>query len=505
MRGLFLIAALSLLIPGAGASWSVETAITQIIVEDRRQDDCTFNPYVGCAMDFYHDGGGPANFTLDAYQDLHYIGVAADFGAVKGAMGDLWLLPDDSVSIHRNFTYVEHPVFRIATEMWQQLDLPEESREYYWITLSPEAITVGFYGPSTMAPTDIQHREMIFPYFNGSIGYESIGPVRGVPGNSTDNYLDQNRPHACRSMNTPECWQALNDTLDLFQAHAPNAWVGLEFYQAEIATDPSILTYGAPPPGPVEDTSAETRLVSEIANVGDEDARAATLRPETTADEPPVDEAHPKPIPPPAEAETVMQMLSAEHPASVALIAAAVALAGSAALLAWIAWALYSRIHSRGAALESPHRQRLLDLVRDRGAVPMTSAVETLGLSRTATMNHVQVLQRIGMLRVESSDGRIFLYPAGVEDTTAPPGIPRAVSEHPVQGRILRLVRSTAAGIMRRDVHRHMADVPVRTRNHALRRLLDKGLIEERLLPKGETIIVTIRPNGVEWTAAPGD
>lgn len=132
--------------------------------------------------------------------------------------------------------------------------------------------------------------------------------------------------------------------------------------------------------------------------------------------------------------------------------------------------------------MQSETRERLLALIRERPGICLTEAAASLGLARNAILHHVRILTHVQLVRVEAEGGMRMLYLAGARASTLPPWLRR--NEACLM--IIRNIQKTSVGLPREEVHRLLPEVPSRTRNYYLKRMLAAGVIIQVRTPDGE-------------------
>lgn len=149
--------------------------------------------------------------------------------------------------------------------------------------------------------------------------------------------------------------------------------------------------------------------------------------------------------------------------------------ATSCALLFALGYALYSRFNNKDEALKSEMRNRILALIRDNPGICLSDAAERMGVARNTIRHHLRVLERVGLVRVEDDANLKVYYPAGAQAIQVPAWLRR----NETCLRILRAIAESATGLSREDVRALLPEMPDRTRNYHLQRLLSVGALEQ--------------------------
>ncbi|HWH08730.1 MAG TPA: helix-turn-helix domain-containing protein [Candidatus Thermoplasmatota archaeon] len=145
--------------------------------------------------------------------------------------------------------------------------------------------------------------------------------------------------------------------------------------------------------------------------------------------------------------------------------------------------ALYSRIVSREDALLHPHRRQAIDLVRRQPGLYLSALSRALGLSRSTTDHHVRILERARLLVRRAGASHVALYPPESPAAALPPDVARCA----VRRALYAALAQRPEGLSRPGLHAAALHVPRRTRNHAIRSLVDLGLVVARPGPGGGT------------------
>lgn len=445
-----------LLSSSAQAGLFADGPVDVLVLDDR--EGCESPVADACFVAIAADGA-PGEAEVDAYQRVYYVGAYGE-DAVP-------LLPDESVSFRGSEVWVRQPALRLATESYNGA-APD-------LSASPVAPDLTSQHAAVRVGEKLYGGEYVDG--DGGVGYERAGPFHRPTGTDTDYSLTGFDEVACGvAAAEPTC--APTQTYGAaYRSATPNVKWGLEVYDMEVATrDPQLrdlhrVQHGAvslvlhragavplAPPASTRDRAAApedagpaaTPAVAPVVPQRDAATGAPPLTVSATTTAPPQDDAP----------------LLAARVAAVAL--GALVLAGAA---------LYSRFQTRQSLLESSARERVLAIVDARPGVCLSEVADEMGVTRNAVAHHVRMLHRARLVEVVEDDGRRRLYKPG---TSVQPDlrVPAAVADHPVRGRIVALLGAAPAGVTRRDIHASLADVPERTRNHAVRRLALRGIVE---------------------------
>lgn len=467
--------ALLVLMPVALAGANIQAGPATVVIVDENGSDCAPRVADACLVAMKGDGtlGGT---TIDAHQDLRYVGIALAMGGWTTRVGAFDLLPGGGLVLDGEQLYVRQPATRIATELIQNWTSPAPG--VFNPTPNEKNFSFDYLRPDPTYPGLLRPYRFSLKWADGDgIGYEQVGPVNhpiGAP--TTDGWIDSFVTRApCQYQPRAACpaAQQVNST---WTNATPNVIVGVNIDRAHLATDPAQLRYGAtrpatddrePDPLPRASPDAvpldRTRPSSDPLTLQPSDGSHDELeRPGVTTDE---------------EREAgVVETLAQQPmlPAAVHVWALVAAGAAAAALVAVaFAVALYSRITSRPQALRHPVRVRLLELIRQNPATSPTELAPLVGLTRNAVVHHVRILQRAGLVRIEERERRTFLFSAHVDTSSTPEVLCRLVGDDP----LLEVLLDAPEGLTRPEIRERVPDVPERTRNHRLQRLLERGVL----------------------------
>jgi predicted transcriptional regulator len=123
--------------------------------------------------------------------------------------------------------------------------------------------------------------------------------------------------------------------------------------------------------------------------------------------------------------------------------------------------------------LESEVRNRILALVRENPGLCLSDAAERMGVARNTVRHHLRILARVGLIRVANEANLKVYYPAGAQ----PLKVPAWLRRNETCLAILRAVAESATGLAREDVRTLLPDLPDRTRNYHLQRLVSVGAL----------------------------
>ena len=464
--------------PLASASGSVVTPVATVVMVDNHGYACTA-PVAGlCPYNLTGDGTlGSTN--VDAYQRIDYVGVATNFSFLPG---DPLRGYEQSETLQGSDIYVRYPVLRMLTETWQAGDLHHPGMEYVAFDLLPEATVVHHPWPSPAAP--LGTRNTSFFYSPGGVGYEQLGPYNTPTGSSTDTYLFTNDNFACAAP-TPECHERVDGIHGTGRAATPNVQFGLEFYDTHVATDPKALAspqlFRDPPDatlGPLlRPNSSSQELRSSPTPRVLPDGASSSNPPEAAG--PRRDQGNVPPILPLPSTASIPAAAAPSPTSPLAVVAAA-----AATVLVAILWAaFYSRFQTKSDLLASETRAKILDFVRQEPGCTFRDLGAHAGISRTAVVYHLDFLQKMRLVQLMTVNRKQLAYLVG----EAPPARPDVTSG--IQSMILDLLLASPEGRTREEIAKAFTQVPRTSRNHSIRRLLQRGAVHESTCANGGRLL----------------
>jgi len=134
--------------------------------------------------------------------------------------------------------------------------------------------------------------------------------------------------------------------------------------------------------------------------------------------------------------------------------------------------ALYTRMHGAEELLASKMRADLLELIRAKPGISVVQASQSLGVNRTTVDYHARGLAKNHLIKRSQAGGKNLLYPPVRDESAA-----AWAWEDPQYGRVLKAVADQGGHAERSHLRHALDDVPERTRNYQIRRLLDLGIL----------------------------
>lgn len=465
VRGLAVFSALLLLLavlPLASAGTDLDLGVVQVVVVDQHGAACGL---AACPVTV--QGDHPGSTYVDASQRVESIRVVFDFSSLRDDVELLSLLPDQSVVIDGASLFLPVPAFRIVDGGLDPDPTPA------W---SPVLFHVNESGAGIRHSLPFGDGGMWMPFANDSeigVQYDGISLYHALlVTNTTDNYFAQNYESPCQFYDV--CLAgAIAPVTDAYFASTPNGRAGVEFVEARVVTDPSLLPEDA---GVVVRASAAAPIVrapqATPARLVPEPG--ATVRLDALPDDasPDGDDSRRVRVSGGSSAASEAGVAQLASPSTVPLWRVVATGVFVAAALAAAAFALYSRFNTRDEALRSETRARVLEAIKAEPGLSAREIGERTGLSRNGATHHVKILQRMGLVRVERRHRRAFVFPLGVERQVESTVVARLIENDPLVDLLLR-----EPGLTRAQIHERLKHMPHRTRNHKLRRLLEMGAI----------------------------
>lgn len=459
---------------GAIASVELDGPLA-VVVHDGNGSKC--EPGLGVCV-FHFDGSGPiGSQTVDVSQSIHRAGVATDPEYIPFFAP---LLPSFAFFLEGDDLYFEYDALVIAAGVYASIPQERASRDLAGFDFTSENVSLYFHGPSTRNPTG--------PNGNRSIGQE-FGEEGGFPGSSqagpinegvitdTDSQLDGWSLACAFVADASLCLAGAGMFWSSYSSTTPNVRAGLEFENVTFASDPAAMngTSGrlaeqaatsAPIPARRMPT-APSEVVPQIEPGGNDRAsRIQVPLPGPLRETPP-----PLPLPPPPHAISRPSEATTAAPPS-PLVAAFVTVA---LVFAVLVFALYSRFTTAKSLLAHPIRARIVERLQSGQPIRARDLMAEVGISRTALLHHLAALERRELIRCVNVNGHLFVMLPHANGSA----MLEAELSHPTRGPILALLRARGAPMARDDVHAAFPSVPRRTRNHALRKLREIGLLAE--------------------------
>jgi DNA-binding transcriptional ArsR family regulator len=454
--------------PGASAGTHLDAGIARIEIQDQRAQECHSGWFYACEVDF-SDTSDPGNATIDTGQNVSYIGVGASVDSIAPLGLDYNISGEEG--------YVPNPIMPFVGQTWMNspyapglpgvLEMRWEDqtiRLYYnYVTLSdPEH------------PIYWHETGQGFPDGQNQVGYDQIGPFNEL-GTSwdTDALILSELEYRCYGpTDTRECYEEMNNASAWQKSATPDVRYGLDFHQVEAASNASVLRNASYASPAINDSPAYSFY--------HDDHGPGLPRSEQTISHPvlhasgspapfnrtPVETATPRP-PPRGVAMATTHMTSPPPNTTLAQVAA-----GACGLVV-LAILLYARIRSRKEAIASATRCRIYEIVARRPGISPTALAKELNLTRNGVIHHLRIMERTQIISRRTEGKLVFLFVGRGEIDSTAILLGRA-GAHSV---ILQKLRERPEGMQKSELVAATSDLPKRTRNHALKRLLDHGLV----------------------------
>lgn len=390
------------------------------------------------------------------------------------------MLPDSRLVIRGSDLFVDHPVLLILSERVNQAPRTTVNGEDYYAVWTSDNLTVYWHGPSASNRQVTGDQWWSLEHNNDGIGYARQGPHNAPRGNSTDNYAIQSA-EACHFVEDSEaaCREEYNETVLQPQRNlTPDVRFGVEIYDAEMATDPSLLEGKRGRESSVNDTpfryNVTQRSQSEPVRTHEDTNISAALTPLSVELDPPrLDpEAPVDPELPPSE-PLAPPLTPPDEPVPLAAVAAA-----AISIMILAALAAYSRFRHDPERLLSPPRRLIMELVKTKPQTEVAEVQKVLDVTRNGAIYHLRQLERAGMLKINREGPRRYVTARGAPAVSR--GQPSVVKRHPRAHHLLETVAAAGSeGVTRSHLHSIHANVPKRTRNYLISKLIASGLLIE--------------------------
>ena len=477
MRVLLMVVGLMLLLPAASATGRLAVGPVSLAVENGHDDACLEDVSGLCLAELR--GGSIGETELDASQRVARLVVAYDAAAIDRLL-PIPLLPGGEIGVDAADLSVEHPLLVLATAL-----VGTRGVETPWgevgAGLSPQGVRLSYLGVDEARAAPEPHRQD-YNYTDNSVRYRELGPFNRAGGPVRSDDILVAPADACLMVEGTPCSTATAAFVELPNA-TPSVVAGQELHEAAVSGDPNATLFAA---GALHARAAAAHPASPPRTL----PRSPVLAVGTPAGggPPPSDGPEPAELAPrersPRGGSTPPGNLSlaasatASAPGTVDLPLAP--LAASLAIATMLA-ALYSRFRSRSEALAHEARQRMLGLVQG-GPRTVAELAQALGVDRSTAQYHARVLHRAGVVALRKGERHVYV---------TLPGQP--LPEKPVvtigaPARIVELLRAAGGVLPRASLQEKAPELPPRTRNHALRELVERGVVERKFAGNEEVV-----------------
>lgn len=120
----------------------------------------------------------------------------------------------------------------------------------------------------------------------------------------------------------------------------------------------------------------------------------------------------------------------------------------------------------------APHRATLLDAIARHGPSSPAQLARMLGVDRTTVRHHVRILARDGLVRFATHGRRVLVTLPNQSAPLGPSELPSTMNA------LWNIVIQAGGTLARGELHRRASHIPHRSRNYALRRLVESGRVE---------------------------
>lgn len=457
----------------AEAGLVLDGPIAYAELRDGRTEDCE-QAFHACPATYDTSPPSPGDWSIDAYQRIDGLYVATNGSAAEDLSRGMLVLPDRSIVVRGNDLFITHPGFSNAAEASAEAMAIWPAPDYLTVLWTSEGVSILYLGPSAH---DLEHpvapRNYTIVHEDRGLGYEQVGPHNAPGGTPTDEQVAHSRDACDFALNDSTCFATVDALAETQREWTPSLSTGLEFYDAAVATDPSLL-----PAAARNETAA---AVNERRTNDSVPSAIPTASRDRSGADGPSDTASPLPSPsredpttnprpgPAAPPEATIPMGIALTPAVLPVVVG-IAVGVIGVVLA----GLYSRFARRDAIVEHHTRAAIMSILKDTETILATDLQRKLGIRRTALLHHIGMLSRQQFVRCSGVGGRLVVSRAQGEGGQAA----LFAALEPARRDILKLLLRSRGSMDRREIHALLESHPHRTRNHAISRLKAIGLIE---------------------------
>lgn len=433
--------------------------------------------------------GTPGDTVVDGDQTFDRVEVWIDRTQINDAIG-FDLLPDGAVRFAPSMHEVPYPPPRLLAEH-VGTKRPAELGGNWGVTFREDGMGLWYFGPDLNPIDPTPHPDGFWwPY--GTTNDEadatldsdndSINLGEDYGNISNDDIADDIEDDSvCAFLGSPGCVIVLHPYITAVRQTTPNIIIGAELTQARAGLEnesPNLASNGGAKEGGIPlgprawvETPASLRPRDMLSPSGPgaiPDPGSRPIPPSSRDGPAPysVVPHGPKPIPStPPDAS-----LGLRH---VAAFAIAVALA-----------ALFSRMRKEDM-LADPHRRAILSELA-AGPQRLSALAPKLGIDRTTIAYHASQLARVGLVLLERRGRSTFVLLPGQE---APA---RGMVTGEVGGAVREVLSARGGRILRVELHAALREIPQRSRNHAIRQLVETGVLCQIDSPSG--VLLALRP-----------
>lgn len=464
--------AILIVLPTGAASGAIDAGLVAAHIDNGHTQDCVESATGLCLAS--STGENVGDREVAAQQRFHSLIILLNGSAVNDVVG-LEVLPGREIVLRAEDTVLPNPVSPILDEHGGGGVFLPAPLGAYGVVANDTTYGIRYYGPWPTEPTNVSDQGFGTQYSEeGGVGYSHVGPFNLIVDRSTDDHAHGVLSWACEDPDGGTCTGGVSSPFRQYQGASPNLVAGFLFEQATVATDPSALAPAASLAA--RDTPAEPlgarAAVPEVAPTRTPvaPANAPRLSDERTTTPGPRAPAPPQASLPPAP--RVDAMAAAPAAPEDAGVPPLVTIAASFTLAAILAF-LYSRIRNREDAMRSERRAQLVALLERRGPLPIMTLAKELGLDRSTVQHHARLLVRTTQAELIRRGGKLWLALQGQALALHAGFDPNASAKA-----ILDAIEASGGAVTREQLRDQLAHVPARTRNHEIKRLVARGLVQ---------------------------
>lgn len=441
------------------------------------------------------------NWTLDARQRYERVAVGGNFSEFPVIAA---YLPSYALYVEGEEFFVEYDVLDRVVGVYHTIPQDRPHRDALGLDLSRDNFSIYLDSPSVTDPLGpYGNRSYGIDMSNGTNGfsYDRAGPYSAEVGYTSDDWIDD-ISFVCDFANDSICFELTSKVINESTGATPNAIIGLDWEDVALATNDSLL----------QDNSSGFSLTTSVTNESRRQAQngptlqigsSSSLQPrQLELQSGPSTTLPPGPQPLP-EAEPERALVTQAIPAvpPVSRVPPVIWLVNGLGAIA-LAYLLYSRLGGPAGALAHPLRTAIHEYLKTHPRAQLPVIANATGHAESTVRYHLRILEREDIVRrAKILDHTLFFLTA----RRPPIGTPALhISAHPTRGPIIHILASHPAGLTRQEIHELAAHVPLRTRNHTLKRLIQLGAIEQ--VGEGMSVrLVLARPAFAQVSAMSAD
>lgn len=471
--------------PITSASGTLDMGAAAIMIDNGRDGDCIEDTSGLCLATVSGEGSGT---QLNVRQEFRALLIGVNRTFVNDAVG-YSLLPDGTLVVDLSDYSTPNPVFRLFVEQIGSQHGPGPA-EPFGLVVNETGYAVEYFGPGIYPANTTLDDHSVGSSYPNIANYERIGPINVLESTTTDRSIRDTLTGGCRLLANAPCFDTMSGVANRSANLTPEVVWGVEFLEpslglgtggfgsAETLSNRSSVegpSTGRPalmaPPGPRADSPPVTPML----------ARGGTGEPEVT--NPPGGDPRDVKPGPLGPAPTGPDLRGGDGIPVLIAISAAFALAVLCA-------SLYSRVTRDRDLLLAGSRARLLELIRQRGPLSLSTLSREIGVDRKTAIYHIRILAKTNQVQVHKLNRQVVV---GLPRQTIPEG--RGETRRSPSCRRLLTVLAESGGELERGQLVKRLDLPARSRNRALRACIELGEVQRVWRSEGQFIVLRADAN----------